>query len=281
MLKTLALITKHPLTRERPLGAVWRFLRWQLESRLREEVEFDWIVGARLAVRNGMTGATGNIYCGLHEFVDMALLLHMLRPGDLFVDVGANIGSYTVLASKVCGANTIAVEPDPGTAASLRKNVELNDIRALAEVHQCALGAENGQIGFTVGLDTMNRVDISASGGGQVVPLRTLDELLEGRQPILLKLDVEGFEEQVLAGARHTLAAPCLIAVETELESALVESVLIDAGFSRAWYNPFSRALSDRPLEVKASNSLYIRNPRELEGRLISAPRRDVLGVRL
>lgn len=65
------------------------------------EVQFDWIEGARLMVRNGMTGATGNIYCGLHEFTDMSFVLHLLRPDDLFVDVGANIGSYTVLG-KVC-----------------------------------------------------------------------------------------------------------------------------------------------------------------------------------
>ena len=57
-----------------------------------------------------MTGATGNIYAGLHEFVDMAFCLHLLRSGDLFVDVGANIGSYTVLASKVAGANSVTLE---------------------------------------------------------------------------------------------------------------------------------------------------------------------------
>jgi hypothetical protein len=42
---------------------------------------------------------SGNIYAGLHEFGDMAFVLHFLRAGDLFADVGANIGSYTVLAS--------------------------------------------------------------------------------------------------------------------------------------------------------------------------------------
>ena len=46
-----------------------------------------------------MTGATGNIYCGLYEFLDMAFLLHFLRNGDLFGDIGSNIGSYTVLAT--------------------------------------------------------------------------------------------------------------------------------------------------------------------------------------
>ena len=99
-------IAGHPLTRDRKLRAFSRLLRWQVESRLRHEVIVPWVEGTRLAARRGMAGATGNIYCGLHEFEDMAFVLHFLRPGDFFADVGANIGSYTVLASGVCKART-------------------------------------------------------------------------------------------------------------------------------------------------------------------------------
>jgi hypothetical protein len=56
---------------------------------------------------------TGNLYAGLHEFSEMGFLLHLLRQNDLFVDVGANLGSYTVLASAVCQARNIAFEPVP------------------------------------------------------------------------------------------------------------------------------------------------------------------------
>ncbi|MDN2583382.1 hypothetical protein [Aquibium sp. ELW1220] len=72
-----------------------------MQSRLQDEVIIDWIDGAKLAVRRGMIGATGNIYCGLHEYVDMRFVLDTLQPGDLFVDIGAPVVSYTVLASKV------------------------------------------------------------------------------------------------------------------------------------------------------------------------------------
>ena len=77
------------------------------------EVVFNWIEDAKFICRRGMTGATGNIYCGLDEFADIAFLMHLLRPGDLFVDIGSNIGTFTVLASAVCGSGAIAVEPDP------------------------------------------------------------------------------------------------------------------------------------------------------------------------
>jgi hypothetical protein len=53
----------------------------------------------RLLVARGMRGATGNVYVGLHEFEEMAFALHALRPSSRFIDVGANVGSYTVLAA--------------------------------------------------------------------------------------------------------------------------------------------------------------------------------------
>ena len=121
---------------------------------MRSEVEFPWIEGSKLIVRNGMAGATGNIYCGLHEFADMAFLLHFLRTGDLFVDVGANIGSYTVLATAVCGAQTIAAEPDPGTSHSLKRNVQANGIEQRVTLVEAALGSARGTARFSIGNDT-------------------------------------------------------------------------------------------------------------------------------
>ncbi len=125
---TLSFIVQHPLNRKRRVRALLRFAIWQIQSRLRSDVVFNWIGGSKLIVRKGMTGTTGNIYCGLHEYADMSFVLHLLRPGDLFLDVGANIGSYTILASAVCGADTIAVEPDKTTASYLSRNIAANDL---------------------------------------------------------------------------------------------------------------------------------------------------------
>ena len=111
LVNILNFIAGHPLTRDQKVRAFCRFLCWQIKCRLQREVIVPWIAGTNLAVRRGMAGATGNIYCGLHEFEDMAFLLHLLRPEDTFVDVGANIGSYTILAAGVCRARSIAFEP--------------------------------------------------------------------------------------------------------------------------------------------------------------------------
>ena len=202
MFSTLKFIARHPLSSKQPLRAFWRYGRWQIESRLRREVEFKWVEGSKLIVRNGMTGATGNVYCGLHEFGDMLFLLHFLRSNDLFVDVGSNVGSYTVLASAVCRAHSVAVEPDPNTMRSLRRNVAINDLDELVTVFELALGSTEGEVPFTIGQDTGNRVATSGKKNVRMVDQQRLDALIGKDSPsiMMIKMDVEGYEEEVLRG---------------------------------------------------------------------------------
>lgn len=127
--KLLAFVLGHPLNRGHGITAITRVLRWQIGSRLLPAGSaLPFVGGTRLFATRGMTGATGNWYCGLHEVEEMGFVLHALRPGELFVDVGANIGSYTVLAAGAVGADVVAVEPVPTTFAVLRRNVCLNDL---------------------------------------------------------------------------------------------------------------------------------------------------------
>ncbi len=281
LLPTLQFIARHPLSSRRPFSAYWRYAKWQVESRLREEVVFDWVGGSRLVARNGMTGATGNIYCGLHEFVDMAFLLHLLRPGDLFVDVGANVGSYTVLASAVCGALSIAIEPDPGTGQWLKKNIETNSIGDRVTVIEAAVGAVAGTTRFTVGQDTTNRVAANSDIATREVKIRILDEILANRAPVLIKIDVEGYEPQVVAGALTALKQPSLAAVITETADSAIRSVMENCGFVCATYRPFERLIvthdsSGKP--TSSENTLFVRLD-QIGRRLKTAPYRHVAGV--
>jgi len=278
MISTLKFITRHPLTVDNPLAALWRYGKWQLESRLRSEVIVDWVDGSKLVVRNGMTGATGNIYCGLHEFTDMAFVLHFLRPGDLFIDIGANVGSYTVLASKVCGARSIAVEPDPGTMHALRRNIAVNRIGGLVRTEELALGAAQGTAPFTVGRDTVNQISYDHSDQVRKVRLERLDALLAGESPILIKMDVEGFEAEVLEGAKEILHRQSLVAVETENSGPKVTETLECAGFSRWFYDPVARDLSQTPCRYAANNALFIRDIDVCRERVSTSAGRNIFG---
>ena len=268
----------HPLSQGSPSKAWLRFAAWQLQSRMRDEVIHPWIEGQKLAIRRGMTGATGNVYVGLHEFADMMLVLHFLTEGDLFLDVGANIGSYTVLASGVRRAVTMAFEPDPGTARSLRRNAALNGFEDRLTLHEIALGDADGEVRFTRGLDTINRVATPDDGDSRIVQMRRLDSVVGDAQPAMMKLDVEGFEQQVVRGAEATLAKPSLKLVELETVGNGIEAVMTRHGFQRGYYDPWSRKLTTTPGPVPASNAVFVRDWSFVEARLAAARPVDVHG---
>lgn len=277
MLNTLKFILNHPLNHGRPISTLARYASWQIRSRLQDEVVVDWIEGTKLVARTGMTGATGNIYCGLHEYADMSFVLHFLRPGDLFVDVGANIGSYTLLASSVCGARTVAIEPNPGTVRHLERNIAVNGIENDVDLKVTAVGEETGTIAFTTGLDTMNRVATAGDRVVQTVPLARLDDLLDSCEPTLIKMDVEGFETPALRGAEETLNSPSLIAVMLETVDDDANAQLMRHGFKTFGYDPLTRRLVDAAFAA-GSNILFVRDRSKVEKRVASAPHRMVSG---
>lgn len=270
-------LATHPLARKHRLAALRRFLHWQINSRLHDEVVVDWIAGTRLAVRRGMTGATGNIYAGLHEFHDMSFALHFLRAGDVFADAGANIGSYTILASGVAGAHTIAFEPDPETSARLQNNIRLNDISHLVDVHTAALGNRAGSVRFSTGRDTINCVVGPDEAQSREVLLEKLDNAVGSRIPALIKIDVEGYEAEVLRGGRAVLSDPRLKAVLSENRSDDVVEMLTGAGFREAAYDGFGHRLVP-PQQVMMANALFVRDDEFVEERVTSAKRISVLG---
>jgi FkbM family methyltransferase len=241
-----------------------------------------------------MQGATGNWYCGLHEYQDMAFVLDFLRQDDLFVDVGANVGTYTLLASGVCGSHTLSLEPGERAFERLGTNVRLNGLEALVDARCVGASNRTGQALFTIDADTTNRMAIGALddlslpvvSGQATIRVDTLDALLDGRQPAAMKIDVEGWETAVLQGAEQTLTCGSLHACIIEdnesgrdfgFSSDDVASIMAAHGFMPHSYDPGSRQL--RPAERRhGSNVLFIRNPDEVQRRVLLAPDRLVLG---
>lgn len=137
---------------------------------------------------------------------EAAFYSQFVKPGDLVFDIGANAG-YKTEIFLACGAKVISVEPNPLCQRVLRFEFASNP-----RVHlvQAAVGAEEGMLPMNVrGLSPMSSLlddwePFKVEGGGQQrinVPVTTLDKLIErfGR-PSFIKIDVEGFEEQVLNG---------------------------------------------------------------------------------
>jgi FkbM family methyltransferase len=142
-----------------------------------------------------------------------ALLERYLRPGDVFVDVGANVGGFTLKASSIVGerGTVFSIEAHPKTIRYLRGNLELNSAKNV-RVFQTAVGDRKGVVHFTTQrCDDANHV----SESGVEVPICTLDSLIPDVPVRLLKIDVEGFELFVLRGAERVLKQTDLIYFES------------------------------------------------------------------
>jgi FkbM family methyltransferase len=274
-------LLKHPLTKGNRVAAVLRFLQWQCIARItRFAMVVPYVDDTVLVIRKGMTGATGAIYVGLAEPEDMSFALHLLREDDVFGDIGANVGVYTVLASGVRKAYSVAVEPVQQTAQHLRRNLAINSLEVLAELRQMGVGSVAGELRFTTSEGAANHVAID-DGPAVSVPVIPLDNLFEKRKPLLLKIDVEGFETEVLLGGKQTLSDPKLKAIIIELNGygarygyndMSVDAQLRNLGFEHVSYDFRTRALRSTPFE-SGGNSIYVRDRGFVEERLkTSAP---------
>lgn len=280
ILNTLGFIVNHPLNETRKMASIIRFARWQIGSRLVDApVAKCFVDRTRLLVSRGMPGATLNIYGGLHEFEDMAFVLHALREQDGFVDVGANIGSYTVLAGGAVGARCISIEPLPGTYSYLMDNINLNGIGDRVSALNIGVGNESGVLRFTSGLDAVNHVLAeSEQGNGSIeIKIERLDDVLSNFEPAIIKIDVEGFETNVIAGAEKILSRDSLFGVIMEnssenrygFDEQALHKRMLEYGFKTFLYHPFIRELESLGgINHLSGNTLYLRNLEEVSRRL-------------
>lgn len=132
---------------------------------------------------------------------------HLVKPGDTVVECGAHHGAQTILLSRWAGpeGTVVAVEPSAENVRILRRNIELNELANVVVVEK-ALGAASGQ----VTINRLSNASIRSRGPGRVaVEAITLDELIAdlGLRPNFVKIDVEGYEYDLLSGGRATIAA--------------------------------------------------------------------------
>ncbi len=150
---------------------------------------------------------------GVWEPYESQLVLERLRPGSVFLDLGANIGYYTVLASQAVGSagRVIAFEPEPGNFELLRRNAELNGL-ANATLVQAAASDQEGWTELYLSDTNQGDHRLYRNDGREKavrVATHALDRWFATQDPRvdLVKMDTQGFETQILRGMRGLLEA--------------------------------------------------------------------------
>ena len=169
----------------------------------------------------------GSFFLGADRTFEPTLCALLANTGGTVVDVGANIGFVTVRAARTA-ARVIAIEPHPARFRYLERNVALNGLDNVSCIN-CAIGASEGWVDIYDVDPTLgpHRIDVSTRPGrGRQyrVPLRPLDALVEGAD--LVKVDVEGYERDVLRGAAALIRRGTRFVVEATGGPADLEPLL-------------------------------------------------------
>lgn len=278
-LTTINWLRGHPVARQQPLKAWSRWIYWQVRQRFT----------ARPKLMEGPNrtrlwiypheGLTGFWYSILPDYVEMSFLRKYLRAGDIFYDIGSNAGGYTVYAAGF-GCRVVAFEPVPLAFERLRENAAVNYPKCSIETVNLALGSRSGSLVMTTAFGTGNHVVTGGDREGSVVvEATTLDEFVQSSVfPDFLKIDVEGYELEVLSGASEVLASSSLqgLLVETfrphNWEQPMLrqlEDMLSGHGFKPYHYDVASNTIL--PLEKEdegENNTFYFRDPAAIQLRL-------------
>lgn len=188
-----------------------------------------------------------------YEAGTTALLRRLPRPGDTVVDVGAHVGYMSALAGLAVGpgGRVIAVEPDPDNRRALTRNLALNDLSWVEPLAAALAGrAGTGTLYLNADMEAGHALwpverhgfneKTRAAPKRMAVSLRTLADVLEGRpDPRLVKIDTEGAEGAVIAGARERLTAARVPFVICELNAFGLEAMGDDESVLR-------RAMAER-----------------------------------
>jgi FkbM family methyltransferase len=192
-----------------------RILRWLGRRLVASRVQVRYAPGATIAIDPADYIGWAVLRTGHYEAASLSRALQIMsRQPGLFVDVGANFGWYSCAVAAIAGATVISIEPDCENCAALRANLALNRLGNVTVING-AVGANFAAV-QTVrrartnsGTVAIKSKDDEPGIRGDWVATIPLDVLLDRVvmppvRPVLLKLDVEGFEPQALAGVDFT-----------------------------------------------------------------------------
>jgi FkbM family methyltransferase len=290
------------------------FLTGRLSTYVGKGVALTYLAdGAPIYVNSDDFGPPANfISGGRYEEDNLAVLLSFVRCDTRFLDVGANLGFFSLqVAARAINGEVHAYEPHPGLARLANASAYLNGYSQLAgggrlQVHQIGLSDVNGQTVFSFPLDHLGGGGVGGGRGGQTFKgeLRRLDDLLPADFICdLIKIDVEGHEPQAIAGMEATLRrSPNIKILFEKLTSNAGFEAKLEAFFDRLGFSLFGveagarlrplgpgalsaftgYVLASREKEIDLSRariSIYPRQLRAVDATCVSCGR-DVLRAR-
>jgi len=274
-LKTAERVWQHPANANGRVAGLLRFARWQIYKHLlRRDLPFRYHGMSLPGYRDSHSMSAAYYFNGLSDWWEMCFLYDYLRPGDRFLDIGANVGIYSILAADLVGAegHVDAFEPALIPSRRLQEAIQLNGLTGRVTIHRLAVTDKTGHVEFGFSADDcqshVRRIG-EETGTSQSVPAVRLDEYCGENHYAMAKLDIEGHEPLALLGATEMLRQgnPPVMQIEMAGYSKLfgvstAEFVqrLSDTGYDCTCYDPVKRELTNaaKPWEMGLDNVLAV-----------------------
>jgi FkbM family methyltransferase len=246
-----------------------RHAHWQVRKALNWFPFEQRLAGSRILASHRSCGVSALINSqGLYDYNNMRLLQWLLRNGGTFFDIGANIGSYTLLASELGAVQVMAFEPHPMTVKLLSENVCLNNRKNVTVCHM-ALGQREGSLWLTDYAGSSINHSVAEHEGRTVeVPCQRADRFCEERgvTPNYVKLDVEGFEFDVLTGFGaqldhvQVLFIECIgLSEQRSVGSQAIHALLTERGLSGPYRCLFEKKALLAHAGLSREDAIYLR----------------------
>jgi FkbM family methyltransferase len=271
-LNTLSYIWTHPNCQQYQFQSILKFIGWQLYKRLtHQHLDLQLLPNVKLRCHPDSRSAATVLYCGLYDYDEMNFLLRYLRAEDSFLDIGSNVGVYTLIAaSKISSGAIYSFEALPKNYTRLQENLRLNQFEQV-KTYAIALSDRTGTVALNLAEgDSMPFITYRATDNTITVPTDTLDNLLQN-QPLakltLAKMDIEGAEILALKGAVSLLKQQRPHVWILEINHTVshfghqkqdIVDFLDKYGYNLYRYNANTNQLSPVTIEKKQGNNVLV-----------------------
>ena len=230
MIQSIRSLFNAPYNKKHPFFALNRFVYWKLIRLLKlKNIKYRIWGDKTLLMDYDSLQNMWIMYNYILDWEEFNLISKYVREDDQIMDVGANIGAYSVWMSKfiLSPGKIHAFEPDQDNFTKLLANISNNRIEKLIAVNKTALSDIDGILSFTTGLDRLNHIVKDEETNTVKISAQRLDTYMREQsisRIAYLKIDVEGFEYAVLKGAHEALSEGRIGILQLEINKTLSNS---------------------------------------------------------
>lgn len=257
VLINLRKLLKNPSLERNKLSFILKLIFWKINKHfLNISFIYSFYKSLKIVLEPSSSYGALTFYTNLADYYEMHFLLKTLKNQDVFIDIGSNIGIYSLLAStKITSGRIFAFEPNPSIFNKLKTNLQLNNVTNCMPIERIVSNTNEKKMFMINSISELSKIVINNKANKSIIKISSVkldDFVVENNiQNIkLLKIDVEGAEGLVFEGAKNILKSHLVsnilfelnpVANEFGISSTIIFNQLTNFGYNIYYFNSVGR----------------------------------------